>query len=386
MGVGVIAILLAFLALARALRNYSRLSSIPGPSFAGWSDLWRTYARNSPHYGRRLSGLHLEHGKAVRLGPNFVSVADPAVIYQLHQSEGAQYEGAIDVSAQGLVKAIRRYHTLDLTASLRIFATTFVSDFVLEGWLHKERINNQGTPNRYPSPSSMIEYLLLMSPARSLKRGRGGQLASCTRLPTGTSAAPRRNERILNVATPTQSPERIQNVAKGADCLVSTFVSAFYFLSKHPEVMSRLQDEIDTAFAVGSLSDLPLWREVNRLPYLNAILKESMRLSSAANFEEEILSPKGGATVAGTTICEGTVIGCSAHVLHFDGDVYGNDVHIFHPDRWLTPDAQRRRNMDRGLLVFNRGVRSFPDVQVAWHELKKVVVLLLMKFDVSFFS
>ncbi|PYH95060.1 cytochrome P450 [Aspergillus ellipticus CBS 707.79] len=423
MGVGVIAILLAFLVFLRILRNYRRLSSIPGPSLAGWSDLWRIHARNSPHYGRRLSDLHLEYGKAVRLGPNFVSVADPAVIYQLHQNEAygtvslhtdltatagshlsgfgntqqwhttrdqfgglSQYEGAIDPSAQELVKAIRRYHTLDLTASLRIFATTFVSDFVLAGALHQGRVNGQTTSShRYPNPLSMVEYLLFKSPGRTLRRGHGGQLASCTRLP----AAPARNNAgILNGVAPAQSQtaaagvlEKAQNAASGAGSLVSTFVSAFYFLAKNPEAMSRLKDEIDTAFAVGSLSGLPLWREVKRLPYLNAVMKESMRLSSAVSFEEEIVAPRGGATIAGMTICEGTVIGCNSHVLHFDRGVYGNAVHLFQPDRWLTANLQERKSMEQGLLIFNRGARSYPDVQVAWLELKKIVVLLLMKFN-----
>lgn len=101
MGVGAVAvILLAVLTLLRALRNYSRLRAIPGPSAAGWSDIWRIYVRNKSHYGRRLSGLHREYGTVVRLGPRFLSVADGSIIGHLDQGvdEGVRVQACIRAS------------------------------------------------------------------------------------------------------------------------------------------------------------------------------------------------------------------------------------------------------------------------------------------------
>ncbi|PYI00686.1 cytochrome P450 [Aspergillus sclerotiicarbonarius CBS 121057] len=429
MGVGVIAVLLlALLALFRALRNYRCLRAIPGPPLAGWSDLWRIFARSLPHYGQRLSNLHQKYGRVVRLGPNFVSIADGTLFSQIDRdqlgqsvtvpqlqnhiaaSDGLmnssnslkmthpvweyahglpQYEGVIDLSAKQLVRAIRKYQVLDLIASLRIFSTTFLTELTADGLLREGPVNDQvATNNRYLSAFSWVEYMLIRSPATALKRDRGRRLATCSGLPMTTSTVAGRGNGAISAQAKNRNSGSVKgsrNTARGANGVASAFVSFFYFLLKDQRILSRLKDEIDTAFCVGSLSDLPLWRELNRLHYLDAALKESMRLSSAASFEEEIVTPAGGVPVEGFSIHGGTTMGCNSHVLHFDSDVFGTDVHLFQPERWLTADAQQRSCMEQGLLLFNRCVRDCPEVEVAWLELKKVTVLILMKFNTQLF-
>ncbi|GAA88058.1 hypothetical protein AKAW_06172 [Aspergillus luchuensis IFO 4308] len=104
-----------------------------------------------------------------------------------------------------------------------------------------------------------------------------------------------------------------------------------------------------------------------------------MRLS--VNFEEEIKAPVDGVIVDGYPVCKNTTLMWNSHVLHFDSETFGNDVHSFQPERWLLADAQQRSRMEQGLISFNRCVRDHPEAQVAWLELKKVVVLILMKFN-----
>lgn len=70
---------LAFLTF-RLIRNYLRLRHIPGPFIASLTDLWRSRAQNSPNFGDRMIELHRQYGPLVRLGPNFVSVSDPAAV------------------------------------------------------------------------------------------------------------------------------------------------------------------------------------------------------------------------------------------------------------------------------------------------------------------
>ncbi|PYH70817.1 putative cytochrome P450 monooxygenase [Aspergillus vadensis CBS 113365] len=427
MGVGAVAvILLALLTFLRVLRNYSRLRAIPGPSAAGWSDFWRIYVRNKSHYGRRLSGLHREYGTVVRLGPRFLSVADGSIIGRLDQGvdEGSpephyrnaipsnsvtvsleniqtthstwecshglpEYEGVIDPSTKQLIKAIRRYRVLDITSSLRIFATTFINQLTTGGLL-QARHDNMGRGSRWLSMFSTIEFMLIRSPVTALKRDRGRRLATCATLPVvaPTVSVEGGDAVSSNSPLPMQQPPRDgsrtrpnSNGARGGHSVAGTFVSLFYFLLRHQEFLDRLRFEIDTAFGVGSLSDIPRWRELNRLSYLDAVLKETMRLS--VNFEEEIKAPVDGVIVAGYPICKNTILMWNSHVLHFDNETYGNDVHSFQPERWLLADAQQRSRMEQGLISFNRCVRDHPEAQVAWLELKKVVVLILMKFNVS---
>ena len=60
------------------------LNKYPGPRLAGLTDWWRFLNV----YGRRPEvthiRLHREHGDVVRLGPNFLSFADPKAIKQIY--------------------------------------------------------------------------------------------------------------------------------------------------------------------------------------------------------------------------------------------------------------------------------------------------------------
>lgn len=53
------------------------LVSIPGPTAAAYTKLWRVYSvwRGSAHLD--AVNLHKKHGNLVRIAPNHVSVADP---------------------------------------------------------------------------------------------------------------------------------------------------------------------------------------------------------------------------------------------------------------------------------------------------------------------
>lgn len=58
----------------------SPLNVIPGPVFAKWTNWWRLWRVWNGHAEEEQYELHKKHGSAVRLGPNMVSIQDPAAI------------------------------------------------------------------------------------------------------------------------------------------------------------------------------------------------------------------------------------------------------------------------------------------------------------------
>lgn len=77
------ALLIAYLSFHLA-RTWRRLCHIPGPRLAAFSDLWRWYIMNSQGYGERMVQLHRRYGPVVRMGPDRVSVSDPAAVHVTH--------------------------------------------------------------------------------------------------------------------------------------------------------------------------------------------------------------------------------------------------------------------------------------------------------------
>lgn len=177
--------------------------------------------------------------------------------------------------------------------------------------------------------------------------------------------------------------EYLAVIAVGMDTLTMAFVSTFALLVRHPSAMSRVSGEIDTALYNGNMSDVPQWGELNRLRYLDAVLKESIRLGSSTRSTIEKTVPPGGTTVFGYRIPAGTIVEWQLDAPQCDRDIYGENVEIFRPERWLTADPQKRKRMEQGLLAFNISRRTCVAFRAAWLELKKVLILILLQFNVS---
>lgn len=107
--------------------------------------------------------------------------------------------------------------------------------------------------------------------------------------------------------------------------------------------------------------------DAQSLPYLSAVVKESMRLSLANPVRLPRLVPEGGLQIPGFPFLPaGTSVGCSAYSLHLDPEVYPRP-HDFDPDRWLSMTPEMLRNS----FTFGLGsrqciARSFAYAAVVW--------------------
>ena len=71
---------MAALLLLKLFTNWYRYSSVPGPIFAGTTDLWRAYHQYRGQLRQKLLALHRRHGPLVRYGVNDISISDPSAI------------------------------------------------------------------------------------------------------------------------------------------------------------------------------------------------------------------------------------------------------------------------------------------------------------------
>lgn len=71
-----------------SFRSYAKLSHIPGPFLAAWSNLPRMYWVWTRDSHLIHTDLHKKYGKLVRLGPNSISCGDPAEIPNIYAFNG----------------------------------------------------------------------------------------------------------------------------------------------------------------------------------------------------------------------------------------------------------------------------------------------------------
>lgn len=89
------------------------------------------------------------------------------------------------------------------------------------------------------------------------------------------------------------------NIGAGSDTTGISLTAIIYFLMKHSTCLQKLRDEIDTAAQEGALSDPATFQEAQKLTYLQATIKESLRMHAAVGQILSRVVPEGGAKLAG---------------------------------------------------------------------------------------
>lgn len=96
--------------------------------------------------------------------------------------------------------------------------------------------------------------------------------------------------------------------------------------------------------------------KLDELPYLDAVIKEGLRLFPPIPMSLPRYVPENGRTVCGYTLPAGSIVSCQAYSLHLlDKDVFPN-AEKFLPDRWLQKEGEIERN--RLFFAFASGGRG----------------------------
>jgi cytochrome P450 len=170
----------------------------------------------------------------------------------------------------------------------------------------------------------------------------------------------------------------MSTISGAGDTTATTVGASFYYLLHNPSAMRKLRCELSDA----KLPPIPTYAQVKDLLYLNAVIKESMRLFPIMNYPIERKVPAGGATVVGMHFPAGSTIGCFQAAVHRNKAVYGEDVEDFRPERWLECDTSQLKVMESAHLGFSRGKRVCLGQHIAVMQLKKVTAALAMRYEV----
>lgn len=178
----------------------------------------------------------------------------------------------------------------------------------------------------------------------------------------------------------------LSNVLAGSDTTAATMCSAIFHTLKHPVVYQKLCAELRTT----ELSFPAQWKQIKHLPYLDAVMREAMRIHPGVGLMLEREVPAEGFVCEGHFLPAGTIVGANPWVINRVASVFGDRPDEFDPDRWRPQRGEtdrayvyRRKRMDRVDLTFGAGSRVCLGKDISRLESYKLVAIIFSTFDVS---
>ncbi|PYH98690.1 pisatin demethylase [Aspergillus ellipticus CBS 707.79] len=167
------------------------------------------------------------------------------------------------------------------------------------------------------------------------------------------------------------SPERVlgmtlSTIIGGSDITAFTVTYGLSEILGHQDVRRKLEQEIENA------------AERQELSY-----PESLRLAAPVQFNLDRVTPADGMEMGGTRIPANTTVGCLPKIINNDKSVFGEDVTVFRPERWIEASEEQYNSMERSLMAFGMGKHICIGQHFAVAEMRKIIGTMMMRFEIS---
>ncbi|KAL9117625.1 MAG: hypothetical protein Q9187_005835, partial [Circinaria calcarea] len=190
-------------------------------------------------------------------------------------------------------------------------------------------------------------------------------------------------ETILDSDLPA-SEKKVTRLGREAQALIgagtittaATLAASTYYVLSNDSVLASLMDELYEAMPDTSHS--PLLAEVERLPYLTAIMYESLRIGYGISHRLQRVAPDQAIVFQDWTIPPGTPVGMTSVMIHSDPKIFP-DPYTFKPERWLPIHTEGQR-LQKYLVPFSKGSRACAAINLAYAEILLTLAAVFRKF------
>ncbi|KAI4616762.1 hypothetical protein J4E83_006342 [Alternaria metachromatica] len=165
----------------------------------------------------------------------------------------------------------------------------------------------------------------------------------------------------------------------GADTTVSSIMTFFLAMTVFPEVQKKAQEELDRVIGGGRL---PVSKDKESLPYIEAIMKETHRWHLVAPMCLPHCSTEED-TCRGYRIPKGSILLPNNWHFTHDPEVYPDPM-VFRPERFLETPTHKSEPDPRN-FIFGYGRRICPGRYVADNALFITIAQTLAVFDITKF-
>ncbi|TFK79504.1 cytochrome P450 [Polyporus arcularius HHB13444] len=180
-------------------------------------------------------------------------------------------------------------------------------------------------------------------------------------------------------------------IISGHETTTQTLAFTIYELSRHPDVQRRLREELAQYASEPTYDDF-----ASGMPYLEAVLRETLRLYPALPYMERVATkadtiPLGrpvkltdNETLSQLRISPGQVVLIPIIAIHRMDSIW-KDPDVFRPERWLEPlpPSEDLCNGWANLLAFSDGPRKCIGLRLATFQYKVILSYMVKRFAFS---
>ncbi|ORY60003.1 cytochrome P450 [Pseudomassariella vexata] len=173
--------------------------------------------------------------------------------------------------------------------------------------------------------------------------------------------------------------EALTQLIAGSDTTSNSSCALLYHVTRTPGVLPKLQAELDAA--IPNDTKVPSYEMVRNLPYLEAVINETLRhhSTSGIGLPREIPPDSQGLHFRSHYFPPGTVLSVPTYTIHHSKEIWGPDADEFRPERWSTI-TERQKN---AFIPFSYGPRSCVGRNVAEMEMKMIAATWAKRYDVE---
>ncbi|KAJ7685747.1 cytochrome P450 [Mycena polygramma] len=179
-------------------------------------------------------------------------------------------------------------------------------------------------------------------------------------------------------------------IGGGSDTTATTLSNTVFCLLSHPTAYKRLQEEIDETFPRGQGTKEPDDAALlSKMPYLNAVIKESLRLQPPipTMLQRAPAVGSGSHTLGnGIVIPEGTAVIVPPYAMQRDPGNFYPDPDGFRPERWFPEshcNSEFKSNLD-AFIPFSTGPANCVGRNVGLLKARMVLAYMMRTFEMSF--